>query len=119
MEKRELLKLIYLYLFSAIGLIVLIIGSVKLLDLGLRTFVFKSADVYYMPKITPVYPEGSKLSPEEWQREIEEQQKAEEVNRKSQRQREISNSLAMIFVGAPLYLYHWRLVLKNKKESNS
>jgi hypothetical protein len=115
MEKRELLKLIYLYLFSAIGLILLVIGSVRLLDLGLRTFVFKEADVYYVP--TPLYPENEKIPPEELQKRVEEQKKAEETSRRSQKQREVSNALSMIFVGAPLYIYHWRLVLKTKKES--
>lgn len=114
MEKRELLKLIYLYLFSAIGLILFINGSVRLLDLGLRTFVFKEADVYYFP--TPAYPEDEKLSPEELQKRLEEQQKAEEINKRSQKQREFSGALAMIFVGLPLYVYHWRLVLRSRKE---
>jgi len=116
MEKKELLKLIYLYLFSTIGLILIIIGSVRLLDLGLRAFVFKNADNYYIPKISmPIYPESNKLSSEEIERQNQEQQKAEELNRKSQKQRETSNSLAMIFVGTPLFIYHWRLILKNKK----
>ena len=34
------------------------------------------------------------------------------------RQREFSGSIAMIAVGLPLYLYHWRTIQKeNKKKS--
>jgi len=115
MGKKEFLKLIYLYLFSALGLILLIIGSVKLLDLGFRTFVFKKADIYYVS--TPIYPDNERKSSEEVQKIITEQQKAEEINRTSQKQREISSSLAMILVGASLYFYHWHLILKNRKEN--
>lgn len=107
MDKKELLKLIYLYLFSAIGLILIINGSVRLFNLGLKTFIFKEADIYYFYPSIPSETE-IELSPEELQ-------KREELNRKSQRQREVSSALSMIFVGAPLYFYHWRAVLKNKK----
>jgi hypothetical protein len=117
MEKREFLKLIYLYLFSAIGLILFINGSVKLIDLTLRTFVFTQADFNYF--YTPVIPESEKLTSEELQKKIEEQKRIEEFNRRSQKQREISGALAMISVGAPLYFYHWRLILRDKKETES
>jgi hypothetical protein len=113
MEKNELLTLIYLYLFSAIGLILVVNGAVRLLDVAMRTFIFSQADFYYLP--TPAIAENEKLSQEELQKKIEEQKRIDEANRKSQKQREISGSLAMILVGAPLYFYHWRLVLTRKK----
>jgi hypothetical protein len=113
--EKELLKLIYLYLFSAIGLILLVVGLIKLVDLGFRTFVFREADVYYTPVFS--YPGEEKISPEELQKRIEEQRKAEEINRRAQRQKQASIALSIIFVGASLYFYHWRLILKTKKES--
>jgi len=113
--EKELLKLIYLYLFSAIGLLLLVVGLIKLVDLGFRTFVFREADVYYTPVF--FYPGEEKISPEELQRRIEEQRKAEEINRRAQRQKGVSNALSMIIIGVPLYIYHWRLILKTKKES--
>jgi hypothetical protein len=114
-KKRDILRLIYLYLFSAIGLILIIMGSVRLLDLGMKTFIFKKADIYYIPKIA--ISENNNLSKEELEKNAEEQRKAEEENRRSQRQRDISNSLAMIIVGTPLYFYHWRLVMKYKENN--
>jgi hypothetical protein len=113
--EKELLKLIYLYLFSAIGLILVVVGLIKLVDLGFKTFVFREADVYYTPVF--FYPGEEKISPEELQRRVEEERKAEEINRRAQRQKEVSKALSMIIVGVPLYIYHWRLVMKTRKES--
>jgi len=47
--------------------------------------------------------------------ENELQQKAMNEESKRNRQREISSSLAMIIVGAPLYLYHWKAIQKDNK----
>ena len=54
----SVIRKIYLYLFSAIGLIVVIIGSVQLVDLGLKTFVFKKADVYLEYPRPIIAPDG-------------------------------------------------------------
>ncbi|MCX7589545.1 MAG: hypothetical protein N2Z85_01220 [Patescibacteria group bacterium] len=112
MTKQELIKLIYLYLFSAIGLILIITGSVRLIDLGLKTFIFKQADVYYYSS-PQVKPTDLAISDEEWQRQIEEQSKMEKLNRLAERQRTASNSIAMIIVGFPIFLYHWRILRKS------
>jgi hypothetical protein len=111
MNKSELIKNIYLYTFSAVGLILLIVGSVKILDLGLKSFVFKNADVYYMPKIS--YENNLDLNEEKIQRELEEQNKAQEIARRAEREKTMSNSLALIIVGLPLFLYHWKKIKDN------
>lgn len=98
---RFSLRLLYLYLFSFVGLLITVIGSVQLVDLGLKTYVFRVSDYTYYPEPTVV--EGAKptLNQDELQkRNLEEQS--------NQRRRQASNSLAMILVGVPLYLYHWR-----------
>lgn len=114
MTKKELIRLIYLYLFSAVGLALLIIGSVRLIDLGLKVFIFKKADFYYYP--TQPKPIDLKISEEEWKRQIDEQVKAEQANRYANRQRTASNSIAMIIIGLPLFLYHWRILKKTDNE---
>lgn len=38
------LRLLYLYLFSFVGLFIVVIGSIQLVNLGIKTFVFKEAD---------------------------------------------------------------------------
>jgi hypothetical protein len=112
MKITEIIKLIYIYLFSAIGLILIISGTVKLIDLGLKVYVFKQADVFYSPKIYPEINQGEKLTPEEIAKREEEQRKAEKINRIAERQRTASNAIALIIVGLPVFIYHWRLALK-------
>lgn len=115
-NKKELIKLIYLYIFSAIGLILVLVGLVKLADLGFKTFVFKKADFYYYyPRFQPK-PLDLKISDEEWQKQIDEQIKFEEINRAAERHKTASNSLAMILVGFPLFLYHWRILKRSNNE---
>jgi len=44
---------------------------------------------------------------------------AQEQNDKritQQRQRDAANSLAMLIIGLPLYLYHWRMASRRKEE---
>lgn len=98
-------RLIYLYLFSFIGLLISVIGLVRIVDLGMKVYIFKDADKYEFvaPKI-----EGQEI-------EINEQKRMQETESKRQRQREFSGALSMILVGVPLYLYHWKKVQKENK----
>ena len=100
------IRLIYLYLFSAVGLIVAVIGSVRLVDLGLKVIVFQGADSfeYYAPKL-----EGEIVDQEE-------QKLIRERETKRQRERDLSGSIAMIAVGLPLYFYHWKTIQRENKK---
>jgi|SRR5690349_4319722 hypothetical protein len=102
------LRLLYLYLFSFVGLLITVIGSIQIVDLTLKTYVFKVSEYTYYPETMPV--EGGKpmVSPEEGRKRNEEEQA-------NQRKRQLSNSLAMIAIGAPLYLYHWKTIKKDNK----
>ncbi len=96
------IRLIYLYLFSTVGLIVTVVGSIRLVELGLKVLVFKGADTYeyYAPRL-----EGEIVNQEE-------QKQVQDRETTRQRQRDLSASLAMIVVGTPLYLYHWKTIQK-------
>lgn len=101
------IRLTYLYLFAFVGLLTVVIGSVKLADLLMRMVVFKDADRYEYS--VPALEEGPKFRQDEMRRNaIREQNRA--------RQRELSNSLAMIVVGLPLYLYHWAIIRKENRK---
>lgn len=102
------LRLLYLYLFSFVGLLITIIGSIQLLDLGLNTYVFKVSEYTY-------YPETMSLDGGKSIAEPAELQKRNEQEQANQRKRQVSNSLAMILVGAPVYLYHWKTIKKESK----
>ncbi|MEI6690471.1 MAG: hypothetical protein WCL07_01860 [bacterium] len=102
------IRLLYLYLFAFVGLLITTIGSIQMVDLGLKTYVFHVSDYSY--PMTPVTDANGKLT-----QSVEDQQKQQEVEAVNQRKRTLSTSLAMIAVGIPLYLYHWTTI---KKENN-
>lgn len=101
------LRLLYLYLFSFVGLLIVVIGSIQMVNLGLKTFVFKDIDTY---EIYPMYPVKDELT--EDPQIVAERQKRETTR---QKQRELVNSVSMIVVGLPLYLYHWKTIGKETK----
>lgn len=101
------LRLLYLYLFSFVGLLITIIGSISLLDLALKSYVFKVSEYSYYPEPIKTEGEPSFDADEMARRNLEEQS--------NQRKRQVSNSLAMILVGAPVYLYHWHTIKKEGK----
>jgi len=138
MKKHSLIRAIYLYLFALIGLALLIIGSVKFVDMGLKAFVFTKAEesqevrqMYKYYSVPPFsmdkvkeYQEEVELSTEEkaaveqWVIDYERWQEAEAKidYLASQRQEEASNNLAFILIGLPLYLFHWRIIRRETRE---
>lgn len=84
----------------------------------MKVFVFKGADRY------DSYPSPMKVNPDSKEVVLTEEEKAEqkrfnEAETKKQRQQEVSGALSMLFVGFPLYKYHWKIISKeNKKEQN-
>jgi len=101
------LRLLYLYLFSFVGLLIVVIGGIQLVDLGMKTFILKDADRY------PIYQNISKNDPGYISPEEQKIQQDQQV--KQQRQNQLSTAIAMIVIGAPLYLYHWGIIKKESK----
>ena len=133
MAKIPWVRIVYLYLMTAIGLIVFIIGSVTIINTGLKAFVFKKADLNYNSGPSEIYLAKSvnqvdalktcdnltaedKANIEMWLADY----KIWQENQKNQdpvtstRQREASTAIAMILVGFPIYLIHWRIIKKEK-----
>jgi hypothetical protein len=76
----------------------------------MKVYVFGGADRYeYFEPL-----KGGDVKVDE--QEIRRSQEKENVRN---RQREISGSLAMILVGLPLYLYHWRMIQKEDKRDTN
>lgn len=98
------LRLLYLYLFSFVGLLITVIGSVQIIDLGLKTYVFTVSEYTYYPE-----PATIDTKPLISTAELERRNKVEQSN---QRKRQLSTSLSLILVGIPLYLYHWKTIKK-------
>jgi len=134
-EKRSAVRTVYLYLFAVVGLVLLIIGSVRFIDMGLKAFVFTQSDaeqrLYSMQPPIPIYPvekiediqNGAELTAEEKQaieRWLIDYEQWEEKRGSidpvtANRHRDASINLAMILVGLPIYIYHWGTIRKESK----
>lgn len=132
------LRKIYLYLFSLVGLSLIIIGTVGFINLGLQLTFFKEALEYRYGVYQPPYPyflEGIKIEETVEKIELTEEQKKAllqwkaEFDRYQERAKSMgylpyvadsfTRNLAMLIVGIPVYLYHWGLIKKEHKEENS
>ena len=143
--KQPLIRTIYLYLFTLIGLVLITIGSVNLINLGLKRFIFTKADQELNYNLKPSFPmtiDGRVATEEDFVSAIEKcQEKCDLTSEQKQqiaswlkdykiwqeqekqfdylaqqRQREFSLALALIMVGLPLYLYHWTIIKKEMRE---
>jgi hypothetical protein len=129
-DTKSILKLIYLYIFSTIGLVLLVIGSVGLINLGLKSYVFTAADRDFYSAQPPVpyklerveeVSEATELTAEEqeavrrWLQDYENWDQSKETQnfQKSQNHRQAAQNIALILIGLPLYLYHWRLTRRH------
>jgi hypothetical protein len=132
MEPHGIIRSIYLYVAAFVGLVLLTVGGVRLVDMALKATIFTAAEQELrlasppMPPPTQIRrPALAELTEEEreaWQRWMEEQERWREQEAKidrvaAQRQRTTASSLAMIIVGLPLYLYHWRLIRRESGAS--
>lgn len=142
--KNPLIRTIYLYLFALVGLALIAIGAVRLVNTGLKIFVFTKADEQpdyriqppiYAPQMGREVKEDDFLTTMEkckdkcnltdaqkdqigqWLISYKEWQNQPKIDYKTQqRQRETAWSFAFILVGLPLYLYHWTIIKREKEK---
>jgi hypothetical protein len=133
MNVPALTRSLYLYVAAFVGLMLLTVGGVRLVDLGLKVALFPAAEQemrgYSMPPPMTMAPERhggpreADMTPEEreaWRAWLEENRRQQEEMARvdpvaSRRQREASRSLALILIGLPLYLYHWRTIRREQR----
>ena len=108
------IKLLYLYLFSFIGLIIAVIGTIQIVDLGMKVYLFNEADKYDIAISTKFDQSGKEMALTEAEKEEQKALQDKETDRN--RRRQMSNALAMLIVGIPLYKYHWSLIKKEDKK---
>lgn len=137
-NKNSIIKLVYLYLSAFIGLILVVIGSIQMIDLILKVFIFQEAEktsVYQpMPPVIPIrtlsdqdnitkedidsltLTKEEKIALQSWLEDYKNWQ--ENISKidylKAERERKAANALAFVLVGLPIYLYHCKLVKKEK-----
>lgn len=101
------IKKSFLWVFATISFVLIIIGGVRIIDLGLKSFIFTKADdqnCIYLEHPAPVMPgmEGAvKVDPEA------ELQRCKE-NQASSKQREASGAVAFLLVGSPLFWFFYK-----------
>ncbi|HEY8484003.1 MAG TPA: DUF5671 domain-containing protein [Longimicrobiales bacterium] len=132
MGSHGIIRSIYLYVAAFVGLVLLTLGGVRLVDMALKATIFTAAEQELRLASPPVPPPTQIRRPalvelpeeerEAWQRWMEEQERWREQEARidrvaAQRQRTAASSLAMIIVGLPLYLYHWRLIRRESGAS--
>ncbi len=114
MNKQPFIRRFYLYLFTAVGLVMTLMGCVGFVNLALRIFIFTGSD-QYVEYAVPVPPPGMVATATDL---IAQRQKQEEYYRLDTRRRHQSDaagSLALLLVGVPLYLYHWSVINREKE----
>lgn len=145
MDKHSLIRTIYLYLFALVGLTLLVIAGVSFINMGLRAYVFTKADEmmrieYKQPPFGPIavertgqiqkdFASGEKVELTENEAQQIEQWLADYKNWKEQRenidpvvvnrQSDAAINLAMIIIGLPLYLFHWRIIRRETNRKNA
>jgi hypothetical protein len=138
--KHPLVRTIYLYLVALLGLVLLIVGGIRFMDMGLKVFVFTEAEkeetLYLRQPPVPceLYRvqdledgEEGQLSAEEkemlrrWLSDYEDwQERMDQLDPVvARRQKEASRNLAMVLVGLPLYFYHWRIIRRELRREHT
>lgn len=111
------IRRVYLYLTSLIGLILIIIGTVQLVNLALKTWVFTKADEqfhYCIDRETKRPLKEGEEVPKPTEEEKAEQRRQCEEEKTARRQADAARSIAFIVVGAPVWFYHWGKVKQEK-----
>ena len=137
-EHSPIIRTIYLYIFALVGLIIVIVGSIRAFTMGLEVFIFKDVDkqerIDYARPLSTSYVDGLKKAQDDESFTEDEQEtirawladyeawkiESESFDHVSAgRQKETASILANIFVGFPLYLYHWSLIKRETKDKKN
>ncbi len=135
-----LIRTIYLYLFTLVGLVLLTIGGVRFVNMGLKAFLFTQAEEeqkLYSVRPPEPYFGGSDTGKERAERlaetaSVTEDERAavrrwladyavwEERQKDfdpvvAGRHRDAAMNLAFLVIGLPLYLYHWSVIRRETK----
>lgn len=128
------IRVVYYYLFALVGLVLVIISLVNGINLVLKMTIFQQADqAMYSYERQPVV----SLNIEKTAEQLQNNQQLTATEREdianwladyrawkekeakidpvvASRQREASTAIAMLLIGLPLFLYHYRVIRKEK-----
>jgi hypothetical protein len=121
------IRSIYFYTVSIIALFMLVFSAIDLINIGLKTWIFRGADPSYSVCIpgnagtynSPMIPAPDtniKIPAGPTQAECDLQNKQNQENISRQNQSSAVRDLSMLVVALPLFLFHFRIVQKEWKE---
>jgi len=118
-DRILILKNLYLYLVSFVTLMMIIISSYSLIDLGLKTWVFTEADNYYDYQKPVITEDGTEqnLTKEEIANQQTEVEARDKQSRKAQTQRDLSQYIAMLVVATPVFITHLMMIRKKEEQA--
>jgi len=112
---KKIIRNVYLYTFSAVGMIIFLVGGVGLINVFLKTYVFplEHYSEYYYTSCSDPY--VLKETPDFDVTACEASQEEERATQDSDaRKRDLASGLAAVVCGTPIWLYHWRVIQKSK-----
>lgn len=143
-HKWKIIRLVYLYLVSLIGLVVLLVGGIELVNTGLKALLNVDANyygtsakqicrdpnylggVYYgikapmaNPVAVPAKPEEIKpvdVNSQSYKDCVKEQEEEQKKQSDNDQRRSIAEGLASIILGTPIWLYHWFVIQRDNKK---
>lgn len=127
-EKVSVTRFIYLYIITAVTFIVFIIGAVTIVDVVLKEFVFDiEGDYPARPEMVCErylqVPGEEEPNEEAYEKCIELQKQIKEEREKkllsNSAARKLSIGIAQVAVGFPLWIFHWRVIERDRKERKS
>ncbi len=115
--KISTIRSLYFYVIAAIGLLMVAFSVGDLINLGLKTWVFSNSELIY----TSCGYGGSEYPPpimyeEEFTPLCEKELKQGLERRTKTRQTSAIRDFSMILIGLPLFLFHFRIAQKERKE---
>lgn len=123
MTKAQIIKTVYFYLVSLIALMMVVFSTADLVNLGLKTWAFPKADLneYREPPCAAMIVKDPNIdqTDEMYQQRIaqcESGKMDENEARAIRNQKDVVRDLSFLFVGIPLFLYHWLIIRKERPE---
>lgn len=121
-KATQIIRSIYFYAVSIIALFMLVFSAVDLINLSLKTWVFKNIEPQYSSCIPGSYgvktPSaiGENVPALPTQEECDRQNQQNKENVARQNQSAAVRDFSMLVVALPLFLFHFRIVQKEWKE---
>lgn len=136
--KLNSIRTVYFYLIALIALMMIVWGTVDLANLGLRTWVFKNADRAddYAPPMPYLMTSEIKLGQtaercaekcdltadekqqvQNWLLDYKNWQDQQGIMKVARKQKNAVRDISMLVVAIPLFLWHWKMISKETKES--